>query len=65
MISVTIVGSSLTTILAQYMTFMVELWFREWTGATLVHFDDFVNHDKLKCGELYCVSCMGHVRDNE
>ena len=54
----------------QWIVFMVDLWSCGCVVPTPVHFKDFASVDEPKimlqlCGELYCVSCVGHVSGEE
>ena len=62
--------SSLAAIMAQCMGSRVELWSLNKASPTPNQRDDFVcpmepNNMFLLWGELYCVSCVGHVRGDE
>ena len=63
-------GSSLVAILAQWIASMVVIWSCGCVILAPIHFEDFASLDEPQimsslCGELYCVSCVGHVRGEE
>jgi hypothetical protein len=67
---VVVEGSSLVVILAQWIVSMMHLWSSGCTIPTSIHFNNFARWDEPKimlrlCCELYCVSCGGHVSDEE
>ena len=63
-------GSSLAAILALWTIFLVDFGYVRWAMPTPIDLEDFVNLDEPQirprlCGELYFVSCIGHVRGGE
>ena len=67
---VVVLWFSLASILAQWIAIVVELWSGGWARPFPAHFDDCASPAEPKimsrlCGELYCVSIVGHVRGEE